>query len=71
MVLPYWNALSFFTTYAVVDGFQPGESKARPIAERPQVPSVFDLAQTAEQREVINLFVGADDMGHPIALPPA
>ena len=40
------------------------------IAERPDVPSVYDLAETAEQRNVINLFLGADDMGHPIAMPP-
>jgi hypothetical protein len=42
----------------------------RRIVEHPEVGSVYDLAQTTEQREVINLFVGADDMGHPIALPP-
>jgi isoleucyl-tRNA synthetase len=37
VVLPYWNALSFFTTYAIVDGFRPGEKKHRPIAERPEL----------------------------------
>jgi len=41
-----------------------------PIAERPEVPSVYDLADTAEQRSVINLFLGTDEMGHPIAMPP-
>jgi tripartite-type tricarboxylate transporter receptor subunit TctC len=41
-----------------------------PIPERPEVPSVFDLAQTQEQRDILNLFLGADEMGHPIALPP-
>jgi tripartite-type tricarboxylate transporter receptor subunit TctC len=41
-----------------------------PIAERPEVPSVYDLAQTSEQRSVLNLFLGADEMGHPIAMPP-
>jgi tripartite-type tricarboxylate transporter receptor subunit TctC len=41
-----------------------------PIAEHPEVPSVFDLAETDEQRAVLNLFLGADEMGHPIALPP-
>jgi tripartite-type tricarboxylate transporter receptor subunit TctC len=40
------------------------------IADRPDVPSVYDLAQTSEQRNVLNLFLGADEMGHPIALPP-
>jgi tripartite-type tricarboxylate transporter receptor subunit TctC len=40
------------------------------IAEHPEVPSVFDLAETDEQRAVLNLFLGADEMGHPIAMPP-
>lgn len=42
----------------------------RPIAERPDVRSVYDLAETDEQRNVLNLFLGSDEMGHPIALPP-
>lgn len=37
VVLPYWNALSFFTTYAIVDGFRPGQAKQRPVAERPEL----------------------------------
>jgi isoleucyl-tRNA synthetase len=37
VVLPYWNALSFFTTYAIVDGFHPGEKKERPVAERAEL----------------------------------
>jgi len=41
-----------------------------PIREHPEVPSVFDLADTPEQRAVLNLFLGADEMGHPIAMPP-
>ncbi len=41
-----------------------------PIPERPDVPSVFDLAETEEQRHVLNLFLGSDEMGHPIAMPP-
>jgi tripartite-type tricarboxylate transporter receptor subunit TctC len=41
-----------------------------PIAEHPEVPSVFELAQTPEQRDILNLFLGADEMGHPIAMPP-
>jgi tripartite-type tricarboxylate transporter receptor subunit TctC len=41
-----------------------------PIKERPDVPSVYDLARTKEQRDVLNLFLGSDEMGHPIALPP-
>jgi tripartite-type tricarboxylate transporter receptor subunit TctC len=41
-----------------------------PIAERPEVPSVFELAETPEQRAVLELFLGSDEMGHPIAMPP-
>jgi isoleucyl-tRNA synthetase len=33
VVLPYWSALSFFTTYASVDGFDPRKG-APPVAER-------------------------------------
>jgi tripartite-type tricarboxylate transporter receptor subunit TctC len=42
----------------------------RPIPERPEVRSVFDLANTPEQRSVLNLFLGPDEMGQPIAMPP-
>ena len=42
----------------------------RPIPEHPEVHSVFDLAETAEQRNVLSLFLGSDEMGHPIAMPP-
>jgi tripartite-type tricarboxylate transporter receptor subunit TctC len=42
----------------------------RPIRERPDIPSVYELAQTAEQQAVLGLFLGADEMGHPIAMPP-
>ncbi|HYO94951.1 MAG TPA: isoleucine--tRNA ligase [Polyangiaceae bacterium] len=37
VVLPYWNALSFFTTYAVVDGFDPRQATAAPLSERADV----------------------------------
>jgi isoleucyl-tRNA synthetase len=37
VVLPYWNSLSFFTTYAIVDGFDPRENNARPIEKRPEL----------------------------------
>jgi tripartite-type tricarboxylate transporter receptor subunit TctC len=40
------------------------------IPGRPDVHSVFELAQTAEQRGVLSLFLGSDEMGHPIAMPP-
>jgi tripartite-type tricarboxylate transporter receptor subunit TctC len=42
----------------------------RPIAERPDVKSVYDLADTDQQRKVLQLFLGSDEMGHPIAMPP-
>jgi tripartite-type tricarboxylate transporter receptor subunit TctC len=42
----------------------------RPIPERPEVRSVYDLAETTEQANVLRLFLGADEMGHPIAMPP-
>jgi tripartite-type tricarboxylate transporter receptor subunit TctC len=42
----------------------------RPIPDRPDVPSVYELAQTQEQRSVLGLFLGSDEMGHPIAMPP-
>ena len=41
----------------------------RPIRERPDIPSVYELAQTPEQQAVLGLFLGADEMGHPIAMP--
>lgn len=34
VVLPYWNATSFFTTYASVDGYDPRTWAARPVSER-------------------------------------
>jgi isoleucyl-tRNA synthetase len=37
VVLPYWNATSFFSTYAVVDGFDPRTWEAPPPAERPDI----------------------------------
>ena len=42
----------------------------RPIPERPDVRSVYDLAETTEQTNVLRLFLGSDEMGHPIAMPP-
>ncbi|HEX6767376.1 MAG TPA: class I tRNA ligase family protein, partial [Polyangiaceae bacterium] len=37
VVLPYWNALSFLTTYAIVDGWDPRSAKPRPPRERPEL----------------------------------
>ncbi|HEX7670795.1 MAG TPA: class I tRNA ligase family protein, partial [Polyangiaceae bacterium] len=37
VVLPYWNALSFFTTYAAVDGYDPRSWPTPPVSERPDI----------------------------------
>ncbi|MBA3707397.1 MAG: isoleucine--tRNA ligase [Planctomycetes bacterium] len=37
VVLPYWNALSLFTTYASVDGYDPRTWSAAPLAERTEM----------------------------------
>jgi isoleucyl-tRNA synthetase len=37
VVLPYWNALSFLTTYAIVDGWDPRTAQARPVSERSEL----------------------------------
>ncbi|MEZ4333404.1 MAG: isoleucine--tRNA ligase [Myxococcota bacterium] len=37
VVLPYWNVLSFFTTYASVDGWDPRTSEAPALSERADI----------------------------------
>ncbi len=37
VVLPYWNALSFFTTYASVDGYDPRTAEPPALEARPDV----------------------------------
>ena len=37
VVLPYWNVLSFFTTYAAIDGYDPRTWKADAVADRPDI----------------------------------
>ena len=37
VVLPYWNVLSFFTTYAAIDGYDPRTWHAAPVEERPDI----------------------------------
>ena len=37
VVLPYWHALSFFVTYAIVDGWDPNQAQPRPLGERPEL----------------------------------
>ena len=41
-----------------------------PIADLPNVPTIFELAQTEDLRGVFNLFFGPDEIGQPLALPP-
>jgi isoleucyl-tRNA synthetase len=37
VILPFWNATSFFSTYAAVDGYDPRTWKAPPPSERPDI----------------------------------
>jgi len=37
VVLPYWNALSFFTTYAIVDGWSPTHKRERAVTHRTEL----------------------------------
>ena len=37
VILPYWNVLSFFTTYAAIDGYDPRTWQAPAVAERPDI----------------------------------
>ncbi len=37
VVLPYWNSLCFFNTYAVVDGYDPRSALRPPVASRPDI----------------------------------
>jgi len=39
-------------------------------ADLPGVPSIFDLAQTDEQREIFKLFFGPDEIGQSLMMPP-
>jgi isoleucyl-tRNA synthetase len=37
VILPYWNVLSFFTTYASIDGYDPRSWEASPVSERAEL----------------------------------
>ncbi len=41
-----------------------------PNADLPGVPSIFDLAETDDQKAVFNLFFGPDEIGQSVMLPP-
>jgi tripartite-type tricarboxylate transporter receptor subunit TctC len=42
----------------------------RPIADLPNVPSIFALAKTSQQQGVFKLFFGPDEIGQPLVAPP-
>jgi tripartite-type tricarboxylate transporter receptor subunit TctC len=42
----------------------------KPIADLSAVPSIFELAETPDQRGVFNLFFGPDEIGQSLYLPP-
>ncbi len=64
VVLPYWNALSFFTTYAAADGFHPDELAwqpqnigLRPPLDRWVIAALRDLQQHVNfEMEAYRLF---------------
>lgn len=41
-----------------------------PIADLRNVPTIFELADSADLRGVFTLFFGPDEIGQPLALPP-
>jgi tripartite-type tricarboxylate transporter receptor subunit TctC len=41
-----------------------------PIPEIPEVPSIFDYAKTAEQRQLMRFVFSSTEFGRPYALPP-
>ena len=41
-----------------------------PNADLPDVPSIFDLAKSDDQKEIFKLFFGPDEIGQSVMLPP-
>src|SRR5262249_16726908 len=41
-----------------------------PIPEVPEVPSIFDYAKTAEQRQLMRFVFASTEFGRPYVLPP-
>ncbi len=41
-----------------------------PIPEIPDVPSIFDYAKTAEQRQLMRFIFSSTEFGRPYVLPP-
>ena len=52
VVLPYWNVLSFFTTYASVDRWDPRAGGAAPVAERADIDRWILSVQESLIRDV-------------------
>ncbi len=42
----------------------------KPVGDLATTPSIFALAETADQRGVFGLFFGPDEVGQPLAAPP-
>src|SRR5580692_8444562 len=45
-------------------------AEATPIAEIPDVPSIFDYAKTDEQRQLMNFVFSSTEFGRPYVFPP-
>jgi tripartite-type tricarboxylate transporter receptor subunit TctC len=69
-----WSWASLVTTHKdwITNGrlnFLGAASRSR-IPELPDVPSVVEFAKTDEQRQVLNVILGAEAMARPFLLPP-
>ena len=57
-LIPLWNALSFFTIYANIDGWHPGRDHEVPLAERPDLDRWILLRLDTLVRDVNLLLEG-------------
>ena len=53
VMIPMWNALSFFTTYAAVDGYDPGDGEVKAPADPVNVLDRWILSSAAQMVEEI------------------
>ena len=53
IMIPMWNALSFFTTYASVDHYNPGEGEVRPPAHPSNVLDRWILSSASQMVEEV------------------
>lgn len=58
LLLPLWNAASFFSIYARIDGWHPGRAAAVPLAERADLDRWILLRLDEEIGEVTRLLEG-------------